>query len=124
MKSLSTMMWLTITPARLTIASSAMNPSGESVSQSPSNAPMSPSGTVSITTTDFTTELNWSDHRERDERERDFHHQSHFRFVLAQLLVLAGELHFVARVQFDFREARSRAVQNLRKAIPQTARRL
>ena len=59
MKSLSTIIWLTMTPARLTIASSAINPSGEPVTHSPSKAPMSPSGTVSMTTTALMTDLNW-----------------------------------------------------------------
>jgi len=59
MKSLRTIIWLTITPARLTIPRSAMNPRGEWVRQDQGNAPIIPSGTVSMTAIDFTTELNW-----------------------------------------------------------------
>ena len=51
-------MWLTITPARLTIASSAMKPNGDLVTAKPSNAPINPSGTVNMTTTDLMTDLN------------------------------------------------------------------
>ena len=52
------MMWLTITPARLTTASSAMKPSGECVTNRPTTAPIRPSGTASSTTPAFITELN------------------------------------------------------------------
>ena len=59
MKSDSTMMWLTTTPDKLMMPMNAMKPSDVCVTARPVNAPMSPSGTVSMTTMDFVTELNW-----------------------------------------------------------------
>jgi len=52
-------MWLTMTPARLTMPISAMKPKDACVVAKPMKAPMSPSGTVSITTSDFMIERNW-----------------------------------------------------------------
>ena len=72
-----------------------------------------------MTTTDLMTDLNWRT-MVMQMSARDISITSrHFGSVLAQLLVLTGKLHFVARVQFDFGQARPGPVQYLRRQLPE-----
>ena len=59
MKSNSTMMWLTMTPIRLTTPRNAMNPNGVPISQSAASAPTTPYGIAAKTMSGLIACLNW-----------------------------------------------------------------
>ena len=85
---------------------------------------MSPSGTVSMTTTDLMTDLNCRT-IVMQISARDICITSPISaLVLAQFLVLTGKLHFVARVQFESSPGPAGRGPGSAKATPRKARRL